>query len=64
MEINIIQIFVICVLAGLAGYVNETLNNIPVLKKVIAVLIVVVAVLLLLQSLHVINNTNTSIHVG
>ena len=56
MDVNIIQIIVIVVIAGLAWYVNETLNSVPVLKKVISVIIVVVAVLCLLQSLGVMNS--------
>lgn len=62
MEINIIAIFVICILAGLAWYVNDNLNNVPILKKVIQVVIVVVAVLLLLQSLGLISGSR--IHVN
>lgn len=50
MQINIVQIIVIVVLAGLAWWANEMLNRIPVLKTVISVIIVVVAVIMLLQS--------------
>jgi len=54
MNINIIAIVLIVIFAGLAWWVNETLNNIPVLKKIVSVIIVVVAVLLLIQSLGLI----------
>lgn len=64
MEINVIQIIVICVLAGLCWWVNEMLNTVPVLKKVVAVLIVVVAVLLLLQSLGIMGSLNTHVRVN
>lgn len=56
MHINILEIIVIVTLAGLAWYVNATLNTIPVLNRVIQVIIVVAAVLLLLQSLGLINS--------
>ena len=56
MTINVINIVVICVLAGLAWWVNDKLNTIPVLKTVVQVLVVVVAVLLLLQSLGLSGN--------
>jgi hypothetical protein len=62
-DINIIQLIVIIVIAGLCWWANETLNNIPVLKKVIQVLIVVIAVLLVLQSLGIMGS-NTTIRVG
>lgn len=51
MRIDIWDIVVICILAGLSWWVNEKLNQIPILKTVLQVIIVVVAVLLLLQSL-------------
>jgi hypothetical protein len=63
MHISIIGIFVICVVAGLCWYVNETLNTVPVLKKVVAVIIVVVAVLCLLQSVGVLGSYNSDISV-
>ena len=63
MEINIMSILVICIVAGLAWWVNETLNNIPKLKQVIQVLIVVVSVLLVLQSLGIVNS-GTSLRVS
>lgn len=64
MEINIIAIVVICILAWLAYWSNEQLNNVPVLKNVVRVIIVVVAVLLLLQSLGLIGHMDSTIHVG
>lgn len=62
MEINIVGIFVICILAGLAWYVNAALNAVPVLNKVVCVIIVVVAVLLLLQSMGLSGGTHISVH--
>jgi len=53
MSINIVAILVIIVLASLAYWVNEQINNVPVLKTVVRVVIVVGAVLLLLQSLGI-----------
>lgn len=44
MDINVLQIIVIIILACLAWYVNEALNTVPVLKKVVSVIIVVVSV--------------------
>ncbi len=64
MEINVIQIIVICVLAGLAWWVNETLNTVPILKKVVSVVIVVAAVIILLQSLGVMGSMNTHVRVN
>jgi hypothetical protein len=64
MDINIWEIFVICVLAGLAYWANGKLNTVPLLKNVLDVLIVVVAVLLLLQSLGLGGNVNTHIKVN
>ncbi len=60
MHIDLGNIFVICVIAGLCYYVNEMLNKVPLLKTVVTVIIVVVAVLLLLQSVGLIN-TNVSV---
>ena len=64
MNINVIQIVVICVLGGLAYWVNEQLNTVPVLKTVVRVVIVVICVLLLLQSLGVVGGLNTHVRVG
>lgn len=61
MDINVIQIILIIVLAGLAYWANDILNNVPTLKQVVQVLIVVVAVILLLQSLGIIGGTSTHI---
>ena len=55
MEVNVIELVVICVFAGLAYWVNDKLNNVPMLKTVIQVVIVVVAVFMIMQSLGVIN---------
>ena len=63
MDINVISIVVICILAGLAIWVNDQLNNVPVLKKVVMVVIVVVAVILLLQSLGVMGSMHSHIEV-
>jgi len=64
MDINVMQIVVILVVAGLAYWVNETLNSVPVLKTVVKVVIVVVAVLLLLQSLGIMGDMHSHIHVN
>jgi len=61
MDINVIQIVVICILAGLAYWANDKLNNVPLLKTVIQVIIVVVAVLMVMQSLGVINAGHISV---
>ena len=53
LHIDVIQIVVIIVLAGVAWWANEQLNNIPILKKVVGVVIVVAGVLFLLQSLGI-----------
>lgn len=63
MDINVTAILVICVLAGLAWYVNATLNTVPVLNKVVSVIIVVAAVLLLLQSMGLIGS-NTHVRIN
>lgn len=64
MEINIIQLVVIIVLAGLAYWANGKLNTVPVLKSVVDVLIVVIAILLLLQSLGVMGHMDTHYRVN
>lgn len=61
MTIDIITILVICIIAGLAWYVNAALNTVPVLNKVVQVIIVVAAVLLLLQSLGLIGSSHTQV---
>jgi ethanolamine transporter EutH len=61
MDINIIQLVVILVIAGLCWWVNEMLNHIAVLNTVIKVIIVVAAVLLILQSLGLMHS-NVSVH--
>jgi hypothetical protein len=58
MDINLIQIIVIIILAGLAWWANEMLNKIPVLKTVVSVIIVVVAVLCLLDSLGIYHSSS------
>lgn len=63
MHINITGILVICILAGLAYWVNDQLNYVPILKTIVRVVIVVVAVLLFLQSCGLIGN-HTSISVS
>ncbi len=63
MHINIMAILVICVIAGLCWWVNQQLNTVPVLNKVVSVVIVVVAVLLLLQSMGLIG-TNTTVRLN
>jgi uncharacterized membrane protein YwzB len=60
-DVNIIQLIVIVIIAGLCWWANESLNNVPVLKKVVQVLIVVVAVLLVLQSLGVMGDNHLHI---
>lgn len=64
MDINVMGIIVVCILAGLAWWVNEALNTIPVLKKVIQVIIVVVAVLLVMQNCGLLGSVNTHVHVN
>ena len=56
MHINIMDILVIVILAGLCYYVNNALNNVPVLKNVINVIIIVVSVLLILQSVGLVGS--------
>lgn len=56
MTINIIQIILIIIGAGLCWYVNEKLNSIPVLKPIVQVLIVVISVLFLLHSLGLLHS--------
>lgn len=56
MHVELTQILVICVVAGLCWYVNAMLNPVAVLNKVVSVVIVIVAVLLLLQSLGLMNS--------
>lgn len=63
MDINVMSIIVILILAGLAWWVNVTLNTVPVLNKVVSVIIVVVAVILLLQSLGIMGSLNTHVEV-
>lgn len=53
--INVIGILVIVVLASLAWWVNEQVNKLPVLSKIVRIIIVVVAVLALLYSLGMIS---------
>lgn len=62
MSINIMQLIVIITLCGLAYWVNETLNKVPVMNTVIKVIIVVVGVLLVLQSCGLL--ASSTIHVG
>lgn len=64
MDINIMGIIVVCILAGLAWYVNASLNTVPVLNKVVSVIIVVVAVLLVLQNCGLLGSINTHVHVS
>lgn len=64
MEINVITILVICVLASLAYWVNESLNNVPMLKTIVRVIIVVVAVLLLMQSMGILGDTHSTIKIS
>lgn len=58
MSINLMGIIVLIVLASLAWWANETLNNVPGLKPLVKVIIVVVSVLLLLQQTGLINSTS------
>lgn len=55
MVINLIGIIVVIILAGLAYYANEQLNNVPILKNIVRVLIVVVSVLLIMQNMGLIS---------
>ena len=64
MDINIFQIIVIVILAGLAYWANGKLNTVPVLKTVLDVVIVVVAILLLLQSLGLMGHMDTHYRVN
>jgi hypothetical protein len=61
MTIHILELALIIGLSILAWWVNDKLNNIPVLKNVIQVLIVVVAILLVLQSIGAIGGGNISV---
>jgi hypothetical protein len=61
MQINLIAILVIVILAGLCYYANNALNNVPVLKNVINVIIVVVSVLMILQSTGLLGSTHSTI---
>jgi uncharacterized protein YacL len=45
MDINIIGIVLTIIIASVAWWANETLNNVPFLKTVVKVLIVVVSLL-------------------
>ena len=63
MDINVMQLIVIIVLCGLAWWANNQLNNIPVLKNVVNVLIVVVGVLLVLRSLGVMDSNSMHVRV-
>lgn len=64
MTINVIQLVVICVLAGLAYYANNALNGVPVLRNVMNVLIICVGVLLVLQSLGVLGGGSPTIRIN
>ncbi len=64
MEINIIQLIVIIIIAGLAYWANDQLNKVPVLINVVRVLIVVIAVIMVLQSLGVMGGMNTHVRVN
>ena len=59
MTINILGLIVIIILCGLAWYANNALNQVPVLKNVVSVIIVVVGVLLILQSVGLIGTSST-----
>jgi len=59
MTINIMQLIVIIIIAGLAWYANNSLNNVPVLRNVVNVLIVVISVLMLLNSVGLLGNSST-----
>jgi hypothetical protein len=60
MHAHVIPLALIVGLSILAWWVNETLNTIPVLKKVIQVVIVVIAILLVLQSLGLIGDSTSA----
>lgn len=63
MEINVTQIIVIIVIAGLAYWANDQLNKVPFLVNLIRVLIVGVAILMLLQSCGIMGS-GTHIRIG
>ena len=63
MDINVIELIVIIILAGLAWWANDMLNKVPTLKTIVSVLIVVVSVLLVLQSLGITGNSG-SFHIN
>lgn len=48
METDIIKIVVICIVAGLLWWANDSLNTVPKLKQVVSVLVIVVGVLCVL----------------
>jgi small-conductance mechanosensitive channel len=56
-HIHVVNLAVICIIAGLAYWANDQLNRVPVLNNVIKVVIIVVAILLVLQSLGTIEGT-------
>jgi predicted PurR-regulated permease PerM len=62
MDVNILQLVVICAIAWLCWWVNDMLNKVPILNTVIKVIIVVVAVLLVLQSLGLVSGGHISVH--
>ena len=57
MDINVVGLILTCIIAVAAWYANETLNNVPILKKVIQVLIIVVALLCVWSFLGVRSHT-------
>lgn len=62
MHINIREIVVICIVAGLFWWANDSLNRVPFLKQVIQVVIIVTSVLFLLQGLGLIDGTNVTVN--
>ncbi len=64
MDINILAIVVVIILAGLCWYANEQLNNIPVLKSIIRVLIVVLSVLMVMQNMGLLGYVGRTVHIG
>lgn len=61
MTVNIVGIIVLIVLASLAWWANEQLNNVPGLKPLVKVIIVVVSILLLLQQSGLIGSSSSII---
>ncbi len=61
MEINIIGIVLTIIFASLAWYVNDAINDVPKLVKIVRAIILVVAVLCLLAFMGLYHHIPTTI---